>query len=171
MEGRTGPHIPCLGPPGWWQSDCVASLGIQESLPRAGFMFLHTHADDLEQRGRFQSWELRSVTYLGAVTVFCDLKLGAKYIDYLFAELFYKVRADSEQDLSEDIMVLSENAACEKMEATTPSLQSTEEKELHPSFHVAQENRHQEIWSVLEGVWNTMNLYRYSLLKGLRTNT
>ncbi|XP_018863173.1 transcriptional protein SWT1 isoform X2 [Parus major] len=60
-------------------------------------------------------------------------------------ETLGEVRADSEQDLSEDIMVLSENAACERMEATMPSLQSTEEKELHPSFHVAQENRHQEI--------------------------
>ncbi|NXA88443.1 SWT1 protein, partial [Melanocharis versteri] len=72
-----------------------------------------------------------------------------------------------EHDLSEDIMVLSENAACEKMEATTPSLQSTEEKELCPSFHVAQENRHQEIWSVLEGVWNTMNLYSIELFQKL----
>ncbi|NWV92132.1 SWT1 protein, partial [Machaerirhynchus nigripectus] len=60
-----------------------------------------------------------------------------------------------------------ENAACEKMEATAPSLQSTEEKELHPSFHVAQENRHQEIWSVLEGVWNTMNLYSIELFQKL----
>ncbi|NWZ10694.1 SWT1 protein, partial [Agelaius phoeniceus] len=72
-----------------------------------------------------------------------------------------------EQDLSEDIMVLSENTACEKMEATMPNLQSTEEKELQPSFHVAQENRHQEIWSVLEGVWNTMNLYSIELFQKL----
>ncbi|NXV00765.1 SWT1 protein, partial [Cettia cetti] len=77
------------------------------------------------------------------------------------------VRADSEQDLSEDIMVLSENAACEKMDAAVPSLQSTEEKEPHASFHVAQENRHQEIWSVLEGVWNTMNLYSVELFQKL----
>ncbi|XP_041276567.1 transcriptional protein SWT1 isoform X1 [Onychostruthus taczanowskii] len=77
------------------------------------------------------------------------------------------VRADSEQDLSEDIMVLSENAACEKMEATMANLQSTAEKELQPSFHVAQENRHQEIWSVLEGVWNTMNLYSIELFQKL----
>uniref|UniRef100_A0A8C3QMZ9 Transcriptional protein SWT1 n=1 Tax=Cyanoderma ruficeps TaxID=181631 RepID=A0A8C3QMZ9_9PASS len=82
-------------------------------------------------------------------------------------ETLGQVRADSEQDLSEDIMVLSENAACEKMEATVPSLQTTEEKELHPSFHVAQENRHQEIWSVLEGVWNTMNLYSVELFQKL----
>ncbi|NXB07355.1 SWT1 protein, partial [Cnemophilus loriae] len=83
-------------------------------------------------------------------------------------ETFGEVRAALvEQDLSEDIMVLSENAACEKMEATTPNLQSTEEKELHPSFHVAQENRRQEIWSVLEGVWNTMNLYSIELFQKL----
>ncbi|KAI1236574.1 hypothetical protein IHE44_0014827 [Lamprotornis superbus] len=82
-------------------------------------------------------------------------------------ETFGQVRSESEQDLSEDIMVLSENAACEKMEATMPNLQSTEEKELHPSFHVTQENRHQEIWSVLEGVWNTMNLYSIELFQKL----
>lgn len=73
------------------------------------------------------------------------------------------MRSDSEQDLSEDIMVLSENAVCEKMEATTANLQDSEKEKSHPSFCVAQENRHQEIWSVLEGVWNTMNLYRYSM--------
>ncbi|NXW48640.1 SWT1 protein, partial [Nyctiprogne leucopyga] len=92
-------------------------------------------------------------------------EVRSKYTHYLFAKLFYKVRSDSEQDLSEDIVVLSENAACEKMEAMTPNLQNSEGKKLHSSFHVAQENRHQEIWSVLEGVWNTINLYRYGMLK------
>ncbi|XP_064520124.1 transcriptional protein SWT1 isoform X1 [Pseudopipra pipra] len=80
-------------------------------------------------------------------------------------ERLAEVRADSEQHLSEDIMVLSENA--EKMEATTPNLPNPEEKELHPSFHVAQESRHQEIWSVLEGVWNTMNLYSIEIFQKL----
>ncbi|NWW99161.1 SWT1 protein, partial [Caloenas nicobarica] len=75
------------------------------------------------------------------------------------------------EDLSEDIMVVSENATCEKMEATTPNLQNCEEeKKLHPSFHVAQENRHQEIWSVLEGVWNTMNLYSIEIFQKLDPN-
>ncbi|NXU29884.1 SWT1 protein, partial [Thalassarche chlororhynchos] len=74
------------------------------------------------------------------------------------------------QDLSEDIMVLSENAVCEKMEAMTPNLQNCEEKKLHPSFHVAQENRHQEIWSVLEGVWNTINLYSIEIFQKLDPN-
>ncbi|XP_054069302.1 transcriptional protein SWT1 isoform X1 [Rissa tridactyla] len=81
-----------------------------------------------------------------------------------------EVRSDSEQDLSEDIMVLSENAVCEKMEAMAPNLQNCEEKKIHPSFHVAQENRHQEIWSVLEGVWNTMNLYSIEIFQKLDPN-
>ncbi|NXV43744.1 SWT1 protein, partial [Uria aalge] len=77
------------------------------------------------------------------------------------------VRSDSEQD----IMVLSENAVCEKMEAMAPNLQNCGEKKIHPSFHVAQENRHQEIWSVLEGVWNTMNLYSIEIFQKLDPNT
>ncbi|KFQ48239.1 Transcriptional protein SWT1, partial [Nestor notabilis] len=75
------------------------------------------------------------------------------------------------EDLSEDIMVLSENAVCEKMEAMTPNLQSSEEKKLHPSFPVSQENRHQEIWSVLEGVWNTINLYSIEIFQKLGPST
>ncbi|NXQ92562.1 SWT1 protein, partial [Nyctibius grandis] len=62
------------------------------------------------------------------------------------------------------------NAACEKMEAMAPSLQNSEEKKLQPSFHVAQENRHQEIWSVLEGVWNTINLYSIEIFQKLDPN-
>ncbi|NXX95205.1 SWT1 protein, partial [Centropus bengalensis] len=73
----------------------------------------------------------------------------------------------AKQDLSEDIMVLSENAACEKMEATAATLQNCEGKKLQPSFHVAQEKRHQEIWSVLEGVWNTINLYSIEIFQKL----
>ncbi|KFV11861.1 Transcriptional protein SWT1 [Tauraco erythrolophus] len=81
-----------------------------------------------------------------------------------------EVRSESQQEFSEDVMVLSENAVCEKMEATTPNLQSCGEKKLHPSFHVAQENRHQEIWSVLEGVWNTINLYSNEIFQKLDLN-
>ncbi|NXL56443.1 SWT1 protein, partial [Chordeiles acutipennis] len=76
------------------------------------------------------------------------------------------------QTLTEvNIMVLSENAVCEKMEAMTPNLQNSEEKKLHPSFQVAQESRHQEIWSVLEGVWNTINLYSIEIFQKLDPNT
>ncbi|NXS54511.1 SWT1 protein, partial [Brachypteracias leptosomus] len=86
-----------------------------------------------------------------------------------YAEVNKLYQMLTEQDLSEDIMVLSENA--EKMEATTPSLQSSEEEKLHPSFHVAQENRHREIWSVLEGVWNTINLYSIEVFQKLDPST
>ncbi|NXY71964.1 SWT1 protein, partial [Glareola pratincola] len=84
-----------------------------------------------------------------------------------YAEVSKLHQTLTEQDLSEDIMVLSENAVCEKMEAMAPNLQNCEEKKVHPSFHVAQENRHQEIWSVLEGVWNTMNLYSIEIFQKL----
>ncbi|NXX39009.1 SWT1 protein, partial [Tricholaema leucomelas] len=76
----------------------------------------------------------------------------------------------TEQDLSEDIMVLSENAGCEKMEAMAPNLQESEEGKPHASFQVAQENRHQEIWSVLEGVWNAINLYSIEIFQKLDLN-
>ncbi|NXA49005.1 SWT1 protein, partial [Nothocercus julius] len=72
---------------------------------------------------------------------------------------------------SVDTMVLSENAACEKMEAMAPNLQNCEEKKLHSSTHMAQENRHQEIWSVLEGVWNTINLYSVEIFQKFDPNT
>ena len=79
------------------------------------------------------------------------------------------MRSDSEQNLSEDIAVLSKSSPCERMEETTPNLQNCKEKRLPASTHDAQENRHQEIWSVLEGVWNTMKLYRYGVLKKFRS--
>ncbi|NXC44337.1 SWT1 protein, partial [Penelope pileata] len=82
-----------------------------------------------------------------------------------------QIRGNSEQNLSEDIMVLSKSAPCERMEAATTNRQNCEEKELPPSIHVAQQNRHQEIWSVLEGVWNTINLYRLEIFQKLESNT
>ncbi|XP_065601743.1 transcriptional protein SWT1 [Cyrtonyx montezumae] len=86
-------------------------------------------------------------------------------------ETFTEVRSDSEQNLSEDIMVLPKSSPCETMEETTSNLQNCVEKRLPSSIHVAQENRHQEIWSVLEGVWNTVNLYRLEIFQKLESNT
>ncbi|NXW54585.1 SWT1 protein, partial [Eurystomus gularis] len=86
-------------------------------------------------------------------------------VDKLY-QMLTEVRGAS---VFEDIMVLSENA--EKMEATTLSLQGCEEEKLDPSFHAAQENRHQEIWSVLEGVWNTINLYSIQIFQKLDPST
>ncbi|NWX18136.1 SWT1 protein, partial [Aegotheles bennettii] len=65
------------------------------------------------------------------------------------------------------VMILSENAACEKMEAMTPNLQNSEEKKFQPSFPVAQGNRHEEIWSVLEGLWNMINTYSIEIFQKL----
>ncbi|XP_009996149.1 PREDICTED: transcriptional protein SWT1 [Chaetura pelagica] len=81
-----------------------------------------------------------------------------------------EVRSDSEQDLPEDVMVFSETAGCEKMEAVTPIQQNSEETKLESSFHVPQENRHQEIWSVLEGLWNTINSYSNEIFQKLDLN-
>ncbi|NWH79061.1 SWT1 protein, partial [Piaya cayana] len=89
----------------------------------------------------------------------------------VYAEVNKLQQMLTQQALSEDTMVLSENAACEKMEAMTPGLQNCEEKKLHPSFHVAQENRHQEIWSVLEGVWNMINSYSTEIFQKLDPST
>ncbi|XP_072198767.1 transcriptional protein SWT1 isoform X2 [Excalfactoria chinensis] len=86
-------------------------------------------------------------------------------------QMLIEVKSDSEQNLSEDITVLSKSSPCERMEATMPNLQNCEEKRLPASIHVAQENRHQEIWSVLEGVWNKMNLYRLEIFQKLESNT
>uniref|UniRef100_A0A8C0B995 Transcriptional protein SWT1 n=1 Tax=Buteo japonicus TaxID=224669 RepID=A0A8C0B995_9AVES len=90
---------------------------------------------------------------------------------YAEVNKLYQTLTEVRGDLSEDIMVLSENAVCEKMEAMTPNLQNSEEKKLQPSSHVAQENRHQEIWSVLEGAWNTINLYSIEIFQKLDPNT
>ncbi|XP_015725337.1 transcriptional protein SWT1 isoform X2 [Coturnix japonica] len=86
-------------------------------------------------------------------------------------QTFTEVKSDSEQNLSEDITVLSKSSPCERMEATIPNLQNCEEKRIPATIQVAQENRHQEIWSVLEGVWNKMNLYRLEIFQKLESNT
>uniref|UniRef100_A0A8C3GMI5 Transcriptional protein SWT1 n=1 Tax=Cairina moschata TaxID=8855 RepID=A0A8C3GMI5_CAIMO len=44
-------------------------------------------------------------------------------------------------------------------------------KLLQEIIPVSQENRHQEIWSVLEGVWNTMNLYSLEIFQKLDPHT
>ncbi|XP_048803043.1 transcriptional protein SWT1 isoform X1 [Lagopus muta] len=82
-----------------------------------------------------------------------------------------EARSGSEQNSSEDSMILSKSSLCERMEETIPNLQNCGEKGLPASMHVAQEDRHQEIWSVLEGVWNTMNLYRLEIFQKLESNT
>uniref|UniRef100_A0ACB8E8S8 Uncharacterized protein n=1 Tax=Sphaerodactylus townsendi TaxID=933632 RepID=A0ACB8E8S8_9SAUR len=78
-------------------------------------------------------------------------------------ETLEKIRSGTGQNSSE--------ATCEKMEDVT-LIQHTEAgaKSL-PAEPLAQGNRHQEIWSVLENVWNTMNLYRLEVFQKLDLST
>ncbi|XP_048364857.1 transcriptional protein SWT1-like isoform X2 [Sphaerodactylus townsendi] len=73
--------------------------------------------------------------------------------------------------LCETLEKNSSEATCEKMEDVT-LIQHTEAgaKSL-PAEPLAQGNRHQEIWSVLENVWNTMNLYRLEVFQKLDLST
>ncbi|NXD86205.1 SWT1 protein, partial [Halcyon senegalensis] len=115
-----------------------------------------------EAKKLFQAFSLRS-DYNGV------LPRAYAEVNKLHQMLTEVREALGERDSSEDNMVLSESA--EKMEAITPHLQNSEEEKLHPSFQAAQENRHQEIWSVLEGVWNTINLYSTEIFQKLEPNT
>ncbi|XP_054837045.1 transcriptional protein SWT1 [Eublepharis macularius] len=57
--------------------------------------------------------------------------------------------------------------ACEKMEDATLIQHTEAEAKSLPTEPSAHENRHPEIWSVLETVWNTMNLYRHEVFQKL----
>ncbi|XP_060088380.1 transcriptional protein SWT1 [Heteronotia binoei] len=61
----------------------------------------------------------------------------------------------------------SSTATCEKMEDTALTQHTEARTEPLPEEPLAQGTRHQEIWSVLESVWNTMNLYRLEVFQKL----
>nr|XP_056700695.1 transcriptional protein SWT1 [Euleptes europaea] len=61
----------------------------------------------------------------------------------------------------------SSDAACEKMEDVTLTQHTEAGAKSLPTEPTAQGNRHQEIWSVLESVWNTINLYRLEVFQKL----
>ncbi|XP_015268262.1 PREDICTED: transcriptional protein SWT1 [Gekko japonicus] len=61
----------------------------------------------------------------------------------------------------------SSEATCEKMEDMTLTQHTEARTESLPTEPLAQGNRRQEIWSVLESVWNTMNLYRLEVFQKL----
>ncbi|KAL8178137.1 UNVERIFIED_CONTAM: hypothetical protein K2H54_030865 [Gekko kuhli] len=61
----------------------------------------------------------------------------------------------------------SSEATCEKMEDMTLMQHTEARTESLPTEPLAQGNRRQEIWSVLESVWNTMNLYRLEVFQKL----
>ncbi|KYO24219.1 transcriptional protein SWT1 isoform A [Alligator mississippiensis] len=62
---------------------------------------------------------------------------------------------------------VSENAACEKMEDVTLHQQTCEEGKSLSDAQLARDNRHLQIWSVLESVWNTINLYSIDIFQKL----
>lgn len=57
------------------------------------------------------------------------------------------------------------NDTCEKMEDVILSEHTQTGAKSSLTEPPAQENRHMEIWSVLENVWNRINVFRYHLLK------
>lgn len=57
------------------------------------------------------------------------------------------------------------NDTCEKMEDVILSEHTQTGDKFPLTEPSAQENRHMEIWSVLESVWNRINVFRYYLLK------
>ncbi|XP_025049249.1 transcriptional protein SWT1 isoform X2 [Alligator sinensis] len=62
---------------------------------------------------------------------------------------------------------VSENAACEKMEDVTLHQQTCEEGKSLSDAQLTRDNRHLQIWSVLESVWNTINLYSIDIFQKL----
>ncbi|XP_053098599.1 transcriptional protein SWT1 isoform X4 [Hemicordylus capensis] len=74
------------------------------------------------------------------------------------------------QNSSDALKSTSVNAACEKMEEVLLP-QHTPEKESLLPVSLTQGNRHPEIWSVLENVWNTINLFSHEVFQKLDLNT
>uniref|UniRef100_A0A8C8RUJ2 Transcriptional protein SWT1 n=1 Tax=Pelusios castaneus TaxID=367368 RepID=A0A8C8RUJ2_9SAUR len=77
---------------------------------------------------------------------------------------FPKVESDKGQKSSD---ALSENTVYEKMEDVTVHLQTCEEDKSLSDTQLVQHKRHQEIWSVLESIWNTINLYSTEIFQKL----
>uniref|UniRef100_A0A8D0GEM2 Transcriptional protein SWT1 n=1 Tax=Sphenodon punctatus TaxID=8508 RepID=A0A8D0GEM2_SPHPU len=78
--------------------------------------------------------------------------------------------SDCRQNSSENSTSLSENTMCEKMEAVTSPLQMGEQNKSLSDTQQVQNNRQQEIWSVLESVWNTIYLYSTEVFQKLDPN-
>ncbi|XP_077188768.1 transcriptional protein SWT1 isoform X2 [Paroedura picta] len=61
----------------------------------------------------------------------------------------------------------SSEASYEKMEDMSLTQHTEARTESLPAVPLPQGKRHQEIWSILESVWNTMNLYRLEVFQKL----
>ncbi|XP_039342691.1 transcriptional protein SWT1 isoform X1 [Mauremys reevesii] len=85
-------------------------------------------------------------------------------------QMLAEVRSDSGQKSSEALTALSENTAGSKMEDVRLHLQTCEEGKSLSNTQLSQDKRHQEIWSVLENIWNTINLYSTEIFQKLDHN-
>uniref|UniRef100_A0A8D2J9G7 Transcriptional protein SWT1 n=1 Tax=Varanus komodoensis TaxID=61221 RepID=A0A8D2J9G7_VARKO len=78
-----------------------------------------------------------------------------------------KIQSDTGPNSSDTFKSTSGSAACEKME-DVPLATQAEDKSPKP---LTQADRHQEIWSVLESIWNTMNRFSLEVFQKLDLNT
>ncbi|XP_043346585.1 transcriptional protein SWT1 isoform X6 [Dermochelys coriacea] len=85
-------------------------------------------------------------------------------------QMLAEVQSDSGQKSSEALTALSENTAGSKMEDVRLHLQTCEEGKSLSNTQLSQDKRHQEIWSVLERIWNTINLYSTEIFQKLDHN-
>ncbi|XP_059583647.1 transcriptional protein SWT1 [Alligator mississippiensis] len=100
--------------------------------------------------------------------LFCvkTLRIISSLRHLFYDHLFHKDGSDHnhKSEAPEDV---SENAACEKMEDVTLHQQTCEEGKSLSDAQLARDNRHLQIWSVLESVWNTINLYSIDIFQKL----
>ncbi|XP_043409028.1 transcriptional protein SWT1 isoform X5 [Chelonia mydas] len=85
-------------------------------------------------------------------------------------QMLAEVQSDSGQKSSEALTALSENTAGSKKEDVRLHLQMCEEGKSLSNTQLSQDKRHQEIWSVLESIWNTINLYSTEIFQKLDHN-
>ncbi|KAM7162153.1 transcriptional protein SWT1 isoform 1-T1 [Macrochelys suwanniensis] len=85
-------------------------------------------------------------------------------------QMLAEVRSDSGQKSSEALAALSENTLGLKMEDVRLHLQTCEEGKSLSNSQLSQDKKHQEIWSVLESIWNTINLYSTEIFQKLDHN-
>ncbi|XP_074858343.1 transcriptional protein SWT1 [Carettochelys insculpta] len=78
--------------------------------------------------------------------------------------------SDNGEQSSKTLTALSENTESLKMGGVMLYQQTCEEGKSLSNTQLAQDKRHQEIWSVLESIWNTINLYSIDIFQKLDQN-
>ncbi|KAJ6657370.1 hypothetical protein lerEdw1_002537 [Lerista edwardsae] len=81
-----------------------------------------------------------------------------------------KIQSDTGQNPSDALKSTSVSPTCEKMEDATFPQHTPAGDKLPSSGHLTQGDRHMEIWSVLENVGNTLNLFSLEIFEKLDIN-